>query len=179
MILGALGRARAAYVSQRVDPKRRARDLRLAGVQKPRRSAAEVDGRHPGPQRRQDVVVHATLAQRVEAGQRVGVEVVAAQDVRLARRGPRAPLGLQGEPGPDELERAQVMLAAGDRRAEQSEHRQRRHTQPVGPGHPRARLIEQRLADVEEDRLHPRTLSRGRLECPPGDDADQVLAVVR
>ena len=60
---------------------------------------------------------------------------------------------MEVDPGPDGLERDPMVLAALEDAAEDGEQRQRRHAQPVGPGPPGAGLVDEGLADVEDDGL--------------------------
>jgi hypothetical protein len=75
--------------------------------------------------------------------------------LRQARGGPCLPLRREVEAGRNDAERLDVILAAGDGRAEDGGERQVGDPQPAGLLGPRPRLVEQRLAAVEHDRLHP------------------------
>jgi hypothetical protein len=50
------------------------------------------------------------------------------------------------------IEYLAMIAAAGDHLAERSEERRSRHAEPVGPHAPRPGLVDDRLADVEDDR---------------------------
>ena len=65
--------------------------------------------------------------------------------------------------GPEDPQRLSVIeLAARDDRAADREERQPRDPEPVRPRRPRPRLVDDRLADIEHDRLqcHEWSLAR-------------------
>src|SRR5207302_437412 len=92
----------------------------------------------------------AGAAQPLEARKRIGVEVLRGVDDLVARL------------AAEELEDAPVMLAARDRRAERGPHDVRGHTEPLGVLGPVARLVDERLADVEEHGLHSHDATSSR-----------------
>ena len=94
---------------------------------------------------------------RANAAARVRVDVIellVARDARREALGERAP---QIEPGPTQLERVPVWMAALDRRADRREQLLPRRADPVGPHAPRALLAEQCLAEVEDRGAQPHT----------------------
>src|SRR5207244_8145173 len=97
-----------------------------------------------------DADPEAGAAERLEAGPGVGVEVDGLEASGVARRLARGALALDVDARAQELEDLRVVLAARENRAEQREQREARHAEPVGPGRPEPRLVEQRLARVEE-----------------------------
>src|SRR5947209_9564503 len=94
----------------------------------------------------------AGAVQPLEARKRIGVEVLRGVDDLVARL------------AAEELEDAPVVLAARDRRAERGPHDVRGHTEPLGVLGPVARLVDERLADVEEHGLHSHDATNSRSE---------------
>ena len=96
----------------------------------------------------------ARLVERPQAARRVGIEVAGGDPV--ADPGGLALAQLLGEveAGPEDPEwLAMVRIAAGDDRAADREKREPRNPEPVGPRRPRPRLVDDRLTDIEDDRL--------------------------
>src|SRR3954451_6365762 len=88
-------------------------------------------------------------AQPVEAGERVGVEVG-----RLPRRGGVVDL--------EDLPDVVVMVAAGREAAQHAHQRERRHSGDGGSALPHAGLVDERLADVEDNGLYSHAATRSR-----------------
>src|SRR5581483_4272888 len=85
---------------------------------------------------------------------------------REAGNGVRVPLVLEEGtarwPDAEQLECAEVRLAVGDHRADERHQREPRHAALVGDALPVARLVDERLADVEDDRLYSHRDTRSR-----------------
>ena len=88
-------------------------------------------------------------AQPVEAGERVGIEVA-----RLPGRGRMLDL--------EDLPHVVVVLAARGEAAEHAHQRERRHARDGGSALPHAGLVDERLADVEDDRFYSHAATRSR-----------------
>src|SRR3954447_12788970 len=89
------------------------------------------------------------VAQPRHAGQRVRVPVV----VRPRRGGMLHPEGLPY---------LVVVASAGGQPAEHAHQRERRHAGDLGGPRPHPRLVDQRLADVEDDDLYSHAATRSR-----------------
>ena len=91
----------------------------------------------------------AARAEQPQRRKRVGVEAVA---------GPRRRRTLDAEDLPD----ARVRLAARGQAAEDAHQREARNARGVGGALPQRRLVEERLADVEDDGLHSHDATSSR-----------------
>jgi hypothetical protein len=89
-----------------------------------------------------------------QAGEGVGVEVRGVEPPARAPGLLGRPLPLEVEAGADQLEGAPVVLPPLDDDAERGEEVEGADAEPVGPRRPATRLVDQRLAQVEDHRLH-------------------------
>ena len=104
----------------------------------------------------------AGVADGTERGHGIGIEVVDPHLVGLACGLALRPLRREVEIRPEDPERRSMIAAGLDARADHREERQPRDPEPVGPLGPDPGLVDERLADIEDDRADRHLPDRGR-----------------
>ena len=81
----------------------------------------------------------------------IRIQVIAAEQVLPAGVSLTDQLRVEVDPRPDDRERPTMVLAPLDDAAQDAEQGESRDAQPVGPGTPCPRLVDEGLTDVEDD----------------------------